>query len=200
MLEIKNYVRNPFRVEAVRVTSENMQAVADHCGGTLEDGSTDGLGSYIKVDVVRPVNDRQCRAYVGDWILKAGNGFKVYTNSAFMNTFQPEFKAEEFELKYGKISGPISSETEDETETETETLFDLIRDTIRKAVQFEVTRVIANSSLSSIQDIRKQRTTAPMTPTPNAMAKVNRGMAGLREAIEKVGMASDNLRDSHSQR
>jgi hypothetical protein len=34
------------------------------------------------------MNERQKMAFVGDWVLKTGNGFKVYMNAGFKRMFQ----------------------------------------------------------------------------------------------------------------
>ena len=100
-LEIERYVRLPFYVDAIQITSENMERVAKWCNGdvrtsgkpdrdlqNLEEGGNGFTPErYIKVRVVRPANDRQSMAFVGDWILYAGTGYKVYTDRAFQKSF-----------------------------------------------------------------------------------------------------------------
>lgn len=88
MLEITRYARKPFTIEAVRVTSSNLQDVAKWCESDVR---IDEKGkNHVFVRVHRPINDRQSKAYVGDWVLKAGTGFKVYTNKAFHNSFEKD--------------------------------------------------------------------------------------------------------------
>lgn len=84
-VETTKYVRKPFEVEAVQVTEENIEEVKDWCQGTLlvEDNNR----KFIKVRVARALNERQTKAYPGDWVLYAGTGFKVYTTKAFQKTF-----------------------------------------------------------------------------------------------------------------
>jgi hypothetical protein len=83
-------MRNPFYVDAVRVTAENMQDAATWCEGDVFTMATpEGEVRYVKVRVHRPLNDRQTKAFAGDWILKAGTGFKVYTDPAFIKCFTP---------------------------------------------------------------------------------------------------------------
>lgn len=99
-LNIGKYVRKPFAVEAVEVTKENIQEVAQWCGGKVmrhrrkDYGYREGFDQFIKVDVRKPLNERQTRAYYGDWILAAETGpspsFKVYTQQAFAGSFQKE--------------------------------------------------------------------------------------------------------------
>lgn len=101
-LEIERYVRDPFYVDAVQVTSKNMEALAKWCNGDIRTSAkgdpdlqtqmdptpkTTVPERYIKVRVQRPGNDRQTMAFVGDWILYAGTGYKVYTDRAFHKSF-----------------------------------------------------------------------------------------------------------------
>jgi len=88
MINPVTYVRKPFEVEVVQVTEDNIAAVAEWCEGSLQsEGSDDNLVWYIKVQVARALNERQTKAYPGDRVLKAGTGFKVYTEKAFHKTF-----------------------------------------------------------------------------------------------------------------
>jgi hypothetical protein len=94
VLEVRKYVRRPFAVEAVEVTKDNLRDVARWCGGRVrtsgeEDPAHKGE-KYIHVLVKNPLNDRQTRAYVGDWVLSAKAGFKVYTPKAFTSAFEAE--------------------------------------------------------------------------------------------------------------
>lgn len=100
-IETERYVRMPFYVDAVQITSANMEAVAKWCDADVrtsgkpdrdvQDALEGGVGTtperYIKVRVQRPANDRQTQAFVGDWILYAGTGYKVYTDRAFKKSF-----------------------------------------------------------------------------------------------------------------
>lgn len=85
MLNPNTYVRKPFPVDAVEVTEANFDEVAIWCGGEIREA---GGKRYIKVAVRRPLNDRQTRASVGDWVLYAGNGYKVYSKTAFFGSFE----------------------------------------------------------------------------------------------------------------
>lgn len=79
------YIRKPFEVEAVEVTEENLEAVESWCTGEIKTDERERR--FVKVRVNRPLNERQTRAYPGDWVLYAGTGFKVYTPKAFKKTF-----------------------------------------------------------------------------------------------------------------
>lgn len=87
-MQINTYVRKPFTVEGVQVTDENFEEVADWCGGDIRTITTmNDTTRYIKVRVRRPVNDRQTKAHVGDWVLLSENNFKIYSDNAFHKTF-----------------------------------------------------------------------------------------------------------------
>ena len=89
MIETRKYVRKPFEVRALQVTEENFEEVAKWCGGSIvttrsPEGETK---RYIKVNVSRPLNERQTQAYVGDWLLEADKGLKVYADGPFVRNF-----------------------------------------------------------------------------------------------------------------
>lgn len=94
-LKVEKYTRNSFDVDAVQVTEENMALLADWCGGSIikvQETQEDALVDlppkrYISVPVVRPLSTRQTQAYVGDWVLWADKGFKVYGQKPFSKSF-----------------------------------------------------------------------------------------------------------------
>lgn len=86
MIESTRYVRKPFYIDAVQVTTENLEDIAKWVESEVRH-DVDGT-KYVKVRVHRPLNDRQTKAYVGDWVLKAGGGFKVFTPKAFASNFE----------------------------------------------------------------------------------------------------------------
>lgn len=88
MLQFKKLARKPFYVSAVQVEDGNMEEIAKHCEGEVRVEETkDGLVKYIKVHVRHPLNARQTKAYLGDWVLFAGTGQKVYTDKALHRNF-----------------------------------------------------------------------------------------------------------------
>lgn len=92
----EKYTRKPFEIEAIRVTEDNMEDVAQWCGGEIH--KTEVGKRYIKVDVIRPLTEKQTKAFAGDWVLKnesGKNGFKVYQHKAFINCFQKILEAVE---------------------------------------------------------------------------------------------------------
>lgn len=94
-LEIQKYQKKPFVVDAIQVTDDNMAEVAQWCQGEICSNESDG--SYIFVRVHNPMNERQTKAFAGDWVLYAGRGYKVYRDRAMKSTFElvPELEEEE---------------------------------------------------------------------------------------------------------
>ena len=87
-LKIEHFERLPFTIQAIQVTPANLSQVARWCKGRVKTEPGRARKKYIKVEVKRALNDRQTMAYVDDWVLKAGSGFKVYTPKAFEESFR----------------------------------------------------------------------------------------------------------------
>lgn len=87
MLETKQFVRKPFEVVAVQVTADNFYEVAKWCQGDINSASGDD-GKFIRVRVLNVINPKQTQAFVGDWVLYASTGYKVYTDKAFKKSFE----------------------------------------------------------------------------------------------------------------
>jgi len=110
-LEIERYQHTPLYVEAVRVTVENFDDVAEWCEGVICSEETEGKEpvDFIKVATIRPIRTRQTQAFVGDWVLKTGMGLKVYTNKAFHKSFvvaPPESDPKAVALLEAVFAGP----------------------------------------------------------------------------------------------
>lgn len=89
MLKTEKYARKPFLIDAIQVTPENMEEVAKWCGGTVETAERNGRTvKFIEVPVSRPMNERQKRAFVNDYVLKAGKSFKCYPPKPFDDCFE----------------------------------------------------------------------------------------------------------------
>lgn len=96
-LEIQKFLRKPFPVTAVQITPMNMVEVAAWCKGTVELAEAKKgrpPAPYVHVPVVRPRFDFHTRAYIGNWVVKAGEGFKVYTEKSLRENFDahPEYR------------------------------------------------------------------------------------------------------------
>jgi hypothetical protein len=80
----ERFIRKALYVDAVQVTDENFEHLAEWCQGQIQ---SDGTQSYIRVRVHTPKSPRQTQAFVGDWILYTDKGYKVYSNKAFAENF-----------------------------------------------------------------------------------------------------------------
>lgn len=98
MIEPQTYFRKPVPVKVLQVTDENMRDVARWCGGKIQTAKKRGdkpAASYIQVQVLRAMNARHTRAFVGDWVLfMEGSGFKVFPDDAFQKSYEPQKKPE----------------------------------------------------------------------------------------------------------
>lgn len=81
-METKKFTRKPFLVEGVRVTADNMPAVAEWCGGEIHSTPPQkGLQRYVRVPVVPGAKKMPfAHAFEGDWVVKMRMGFKVYSD------------------------------------------------------------------------------------------------------------------------
>ena len=105
---VKKFVRKPFYVDAVEVTSQNLVEAAKWCSGEIRDDAdrrvetelvesmVEGAAKlHIYVRVQNPKNLRYTQAHVGDFIVYTEKGgYKVYTRQAFKRSFE-EVTAEE---------------------------------------------------------------------------------------------------------
>lgn len=100
-METKKYVRNPIVVEGVQVTQENLYEVAAWCQGDI---ISNGDDKHIRLRLERVQSERQTKAFIGDWVLSAPTGFKIYTNKAF----EKSFSAHNPDLNPIKVPSPTS--------------------------------------------------------------------------------------------
>lgn len=87
-METRKFIRKSFEVDAVQVTVDNINEVAKWCQGRVVK-ATDTEDQHVKVRVLRVLDERQTKAFVGDWVLYAGTGYKVYNAKAFAKSFEP---------------------------------------------------------------------------------------------------------------
>lgn len=89
-LKVKKYWSKPTQVEAIQVTHQNMAEVSRWCSGqikTVKDENTSQVRKFIKVKVWRAQSDKLTQAFVGDWVIRRGTNFKVYSEQAFKNSY-----------------------------------------------------------------------------------------------------------------
>jgi len=84
-IKAEKYTRRPFDVEAIEVSEEKMQDIANWCMGDIQ--KTELGVPYIHVRVHHPMNGRQTMAFVGDMIVYSNKGYKVYTARSFEQSF-----------------------------------------------------------------------------------------------------------------
>lgn len=82
-MEYIEYLRKPFVVRAVEVTTENIHEVAEFVGTVREKEDKSGL--YIQVD--RTLIPNLDRVYPGFFLTKMGNNFRCYSPRAFREQF-----------------------------------------------------------------------------------------------------------------
>jgi hypothetical protein len=103
MIETQTYFRKPVPVQVLQVTDANIRDVARWCGGKIQMAKKRGnkpAVPYIQVQVLRAMNDRHTKAFVGDWVLfMDGAGFKVFPDEAFHKAYEPAKKDETDELE-----------------------------------------------------------------------------------------------------
>lgn len=111
-LKIAEYQRKPFTVQAIQVTVDNMQEVAEWCGGEVileQHGAR--LVNYIKVDIPDARTERQKKAFVQDWVLKTDTHVKCYSKKAFPNTFEKSvnqlIEDGEYPINHNQMALPI---------------------------------------------------------------------------------------------
>lgn len=121
----KQYTKKPLYVEAVRITRRNFAEVARWCEGHIQtergDAPQNAGKKYIKIDAHNPINARQTKAFIGDWVLQTERGFKIYTHTSFTSSFdevlelvhtEPTYPYEEGEFI---VIGPACFSAKDES-------------------------------------------------------------------------------------
>lgn len=103
VLQFNKFVRTPFAVEAVQITSENMADVAELIGELKEQDGVPFI--LINKRIVPLIN----RAHVGWWVTKFGDNYRCYSDK----TFTDQFKAQtpEWEKWLTESETPVSVET-----------------------------------------------------------------------------------------
>jgi hypothetical protein len=80
-MQFLTYNRNPFTVEALQITEENMEHIAPMIGDIRKKGND----RYIAIN--RRLVPHVTRAYVGWWVTKVDNNLRCYSPKAFSEQF-----------------------------------------------------------------------------------------------------------------
>lgn len=93
-METTEYTRKPFTVNAVQVSLENVEQIAEWCGGTVEQVKTRLLGTETMLPCVKiPIQSSDSKgsffkALLGMWVVERKNTFRVYKPNQFDATFE----------------------------------------------------------------------------------------------------------------
>jgi hypothetical protein len=83
-MEMSTFVRKPFTVEAVEVTEDNIEEIAQYVG---ELRHKDNGTPFIHVD--RRLVPNIYRVYPGFWMTKMGDNIRCYSKKIFQDQFLP---------------------------------------------------------------------------------------------------------------
>lgn len=80
-MEFTEFVRRPFKVEAIRITEENIDEIAPLIGEV----KTKGNEKFILLD--KRIVPSMSRAFVGWWVTKFNDNLRCYSNKIFQEQF-----------------------------------------------------------------------------------------------------------------
>lgn len=92
-MEITEYVRKVFTVNAVKVDFENYREVAEWCKGTLDKQKTRMMGTeadlpVIKIKGVGENRGKEFVAGIGCWVVELNGSYRVYKEPQFFASFE----------------------------------------------------------------------------------------------------------------
>lgn len=116
-MRTEKFMRKTFPIDAVQVTEENMEEVAQWCKGVIETTPAEIAEKlsrdpevWIRVKVHNPLDDRQTQAFVGDWVLYTNRSYKCYRDRPFKRSFEPVFRGEVGEADNQETNRRIEAE------------------------------------------------------------------------------------------
>lgn len=92
---MESFVRKSYVIKAVRVTSENLEALAVQYGGVIKNAgvyAAPGDKRYMELMAKRYGMGKRVMAFVGDWIAILGvedASIRVYAHRTFKSSFAP---------------------------------------------------------------------------------------------------------------
>lgn len=107
-MQIAKYTRTPFDVDAVLVTFEDMEEIAEWCGGSIGKANYKVLGVNSQLDCVLVLevgsnNTRYSNALVGHWIVKNKGHFRIYRPAAFSATYRLKAEVTQKLVEYAEL-------------------------------------------------------------------------------------------------
>lgn len=81
-IQFTNFVRKPFIVQAIEITSENIYDISEFVGTIRKKGNGT---PYIQVD--RRLVPNMLYVYPGFWMTRIGDNIRCYSKRAFMEQF-----------------------------------------------------------------------------------------------------------------
>ena len=81
-MEFQDFVRRPFKVEAVRITEENFDQIASMIGEAKVDKKGD---KYIVID--KRIIPNMPKAHIGWWVTRFNDNLRCYANKVFNEQF-----------------------------------------------------------------------------------------------------------------
>lgn len=92
-MKLTEFIRKSFTVEAVEVTFENYEQVAEWCKGTVDLQSTKMMGTETKLPVIKlagtgELRGKEVTATLGCYVVKFKESFRVYKSTSFFTAFE----------------------------------------------------------------------------------------------------------------
>jgi hypothetical protein len=103
-MQFKPYNRNPFEVEALLITEENLEEVAPLIGNMRKKGNS----RYIAVNAL--LVPHIPRVYVGWWVTRQDNTLRCYSPRAFSEQFSPAEAVTETSEGVPEVSEPTTED------------------------------------------------------------------------------------------
>lgn len=84
---METYYKIPSKVEAIRLTEDNLEEVAEWCGGAIK--GTKLTRDLQVVEVWNARTETEVVACIGDWLVKdSATGFELYDDEDFKSVFE----------------------------------------------------------------------------------------------------------------
>lgn len=101
-MQLTEFIRKSFTVEAVEVTFENYEQVAEWCKGTVDLQSTKMMGTETKLPVIKlagtgELRGKEVTATLGCYVVKFKESFRVYKSTSFFTAFEKKVTLEDLE-------------------------------------------------------------------------------------------------------